>query len=188
MQLELSTAEPGLHSYAAGFGFAELKNECQKSISSREAGEVFLIQLRGECEIMPYISDAKAVPQNTITDLGQAGVLEIDHVIGARVNHNPASALAMVAIIDRRALGRESLTQALATDGRFRARAFADIDQWELSSDRDDTALILLEWGAVSNDPRSLETEVQALISAHPDIPLVVLGEDEDPHHMAEIL
>jgi DNA-binding NarL/FixJ family response regulator len=82
----------------------------------------------------------------------------------------------------------ETLTQALVTDGRFRARAFADIDQWELSSDRDDTALILLEWGAVSNDQRSLETEVQALVSAHPDIPLVVLGADEDPHHMAEIL
>jgi DNA-binding NarL/FixJ family response regulator len=136
---------------------------------------------------MPYISDATAVPPYTTPDLGQAEA-EIDHFVGARVSHNPAPGLAMVAIIDRRALGRETLTQALATDGRFRARAFADIDQWELSSDREDTALILLEWGAVSNDQRSLETEVQALISAHPDIPLVVLGEDEDPHHMAEIL
>jgi DNA-binding NarL/FixJ family response regulator len=137
---------------------------------------------------MPYISDATVVPSNTIPGLGQAGALEIDQFIDARVNHNPTPGLPMVAIIDRRALGRETLTQALAIDGQFRARAFADIDQWELSSDRDDTTLILLKWGTVSNDQRSLEAEVQALISAHPDMPLVVLGEDEDPHHMAEVL
>lgn len=130
-------------------------------------------------------SDEAIVRPNTELCVGQ---LEIDSLTGARAAPNSAPALATVAIIDRRALGRETLTQALATDGRFRARAFADIDQWELSSDRNDTALILLEWGAVGNDQRSSETEVQELVSAHPDIPLVVLGESEDPHHVAEIL
>jgi DNA-binding NarL/FixJ family response regulator len=137
---------------------------------------------------MPYVSDATVVPLNTIPGLGQGGGLEIDRFINAPVTHNPAPGPVTVAIIDRRALGREILTQALATDGRFRARAFADIDQWEQSSERDHTAVILLEWGSVSNDQRLLETEVQALVSAHPDIPLVVLGEDEEPHHMAEVL
>jgi DNA-binding NarL/FixJ family response regulator len=137
---------------------------------------------------MFYNSDEAPVAPNTMPDLGRVEDLEIDHFIGALVCDDPASGLATVAIIDRRTLGRETLTQALAVDGRFRALAFADIGQWELSSDRDDTALILLEWGAVSNGQRSLETEVQALVSAHPDIPLVVLGENEDPHHMAEIL
>ncbi|MGF6232031.1 DNA-binding NarL/FixJ family response regulator [Inquilinus ginsengisoli] len=137
---------------------------------------------------MISISDNSAASRSAMLDLGQAGDFETGHFIGTQNDHNPAPGPATVAIIDRRALGREILTQALATDGRFRARAFADIDQWELSSDRDDTALILLEWEAACNDQRSLETEVQTLVSAHPDLPVVVLGEDEDPHHMAGVL
>jgi hypothetical protein len=121
-------------------------------------------------------SDNPTASRNAMLDLEQAGGLEVDHFIGPQVDHNSTLSLATVAIIDRRVLGRETLTQALATDGRFGARAFADIDQWELSSDRDDTALILLEWGAACNDQRSLETEVQTLVSAHPDLPVVVLG------------
>jgi DNA-binding NarL/FixJ family response regulator len=164
------------------------KLSAKNQISSREmGGEVFLNQLRGGREMI-FIGDNSTAYRNAMLDPGQAGGLEIDHFIGTQADHNPAPGLATVAIIDRRALGREILTQALATDGRFRARAFADIDQWELSSDRDDTALILLEWEAASNDQRSLKTQVQTLVSAHPDIPVVVLGEVEDPHHMAEVL
>ena len=114
--------------------------------------------------------------------------LRVDHFIGTQADHKPAPSLAAIAIIDRRALGRETLTQALAIDGRFRVRAFADIDQWELNADRDETALILLEWGAFSSHQLSLETALQTLVSAHPDLPVVVLGEDEDPCHVIEIL
>ena len=43
----------------------------------------------------------------------------------------PDATSVTVAIIDRRALGRELFTQALATaDGRFRGLAFAAIDEW----------------------------------------------------------
>jgi DNA-binding NarL/FixJ family response regulator len=132
--------------------------------------------------------DEAVGPSDTRADAGEVEELEIAPLADARETYPPAPGQGTVAIIDRRALGRETLTQALATDGRFRARAFADIGQWELSPDRSDTALILLEWGAVGNDQRSLEAEVQALVGSHSDIPLVVLGESEDPRHMAEIL
>jgi DNA-binding NarL/FixJ family response regulator len=116
------------------------------------------------------------------------GGLEIDYRVGARASDRPVSGLATVAIIDRRALGRETLTQALATDGRFRSRAFADIGEWELSLGRDDTSLILLECGAIGNDHPSFEKELQALVRAHADIPVVVLGENEDSRHILAIL
>lgn len=114
--------------------------------------------------------------------------LEIDCLAGSRASGRPVPGLVTVAIVDRRALGRETLTQALATDGRFRPRAFADIGEWELSSGRDDTSLILLECGAINNDHRSLEKELQALVCAHPDIPVVVLGESEDSQRILAIL
>jgi DNA-binding NarL/FixJ family response regulator len=95
----------------------------------------------------------------------------------------------MVAIIDRRALGRESLTQALAgADARFQSRAFSDIGEWERSPDRNHTSVILLECGAVGHDGTSPQDELRALVDAHPDIPVVMMGENENSHYIAEIL
>lgn len=120
---------------------------------------------------------------------GGAPELEIDRLADPRGADGPVRGLVKVAIIDRRVLGRETLTQALASaDGRFQSRAFADIDEWELSPDQSDTSLILLECGAVSGDRPSLQDELSGLVSAHPDIPVVVIGEDEDPGHITEIL
>jgi DNA-binding NarL/FixJ family response regulator len=94
-----------------------------------------------------------------------------------------------VAIIDRRALGRETLTQALAAaDARLQSRGFADISEWELSPNRSDTSVILLECGAAGHDHRPLGDDLRALVAAHPGIPVVVMGESEDPRHVAEIL
>ena len=132
-------------------------------------------------------SEADALSAANPNTKGVEG-LEIDYRVGARASDRPVSGLATVAIIDRRALGRETLTQALATDGRFRSQAFADIGEWELSSGRDDTSLILLECGAISNDHSSFEKELQALVCAHADIPVVVLGENEDSRHILAIL
>jgi DNA-binding NarL/FixJ family response regulator len=114
---------------------------------------------------------------------------EDGHLANVQATGSPVPGLAMIAIIDRRALGRETLTQALAsTDGRFRSRAFAEIGEWELSPERSETSLILLECGAVGDDRPSLEDELQGLVGAYPDIPVVVMGENEDFHHIAEIL
>jgi len=94
-----------------------------------------------------------------------------------------------VAIIDRRALGREALTRALAaTNAGLRIRAFADIGEWERSSDRSDTSVILLECGAVNSDGPSPERELRAVVGAYPEIPLVIMGESEDSRYIAEIL
>lgn len=128
-------------------------------------------------------NEADALP-NT----GASAELAIDHLAGARAD-TPGPDPVTVAIIDRRALGRETLTQALAsTDNRFRSRAFADVGAWELSPDRSDTSLILLECDTVSNARSSLGDELQSLVGAHPDIPVIVLGENEDPRHIAEVL
>ena len=94
-----------------------------------------------------------------------------------------------VAIIDRRALGRETLLQALASgNSRFRGRAFADIGEWEMSADRSGTSVILLESGAAGHDHPPLGDDLRALVAAHPGIPVVVMGDSEDPRHVAEIL
>jgi DNA-binding NarL/FixJ family response regulator len=112
-----------------------------------------------------------------------------DQPAGDRTADHPASGLRTVAIIDRRALGRETLTQALAAaDARIQSRAFADIGEWERSPYRNDTSVILLESDAFGHSRPSLEDELEALVAAHPDIPVVVMGESEDPRHIAEVL
>ncbi|WP_342241271.1 response regulator transcription factor [Inquilinus sp. OTU3971] len=94
-----------------------------------------------------------------------------------------------VAIIDPRALGRELFTQALATaDGRFKGLAFAAIDEWELSADGRGASLILLVAGAAPPAGMTVMEQMRGLVEAHPDIPVVVMGEDEDPCHIIEIL
>ncbi|MDR6293102.1 DNA-binding NarL/FixJ family response regulator [Inquilinus ginsengisoli] len=114
---------------------------------------------------------------------------EIDLIAKIRAAERPGLDLIVIAIIDRRALGRETLTRALAsTDSRFLGRAFADIREWEQSPDRSDTSLILLEDGAVGDGDPSFKDELHGLVSTHPDIPVIVIGENEDPHYVAEIL
>ncbi|MGF6233690.1 DNA-binding NarL/FixJ family response regulator [Inquilinus ginsengisoli] len=128
-------------------------------------------------------SEAAALP----AIIGAAGPA-IDCSAGDRTADHPVPG-PTVAIIDRRALGRETLTQALAaTDARLRIRAFADIGEWERSAERGDTSVILLECGAAGHDHRPLGDELRALVAAHPGIPVVVMGESEDPRHVAEIL
>jgi DNA-binding NarL/FixJ family response regulator len=106
-----------------------------------------------------------------------------------RTADHPASGRRTVAIIDRRALGRETLTQALAAaDARIQSRAFVDIGEWELSPYRSDTSVILLEGDAFGRNRSSLEDGLKALSAAHPDVPVVVMGESEDPRHIGEIL
>jgi DNA-binding NarL/FixJ family response regulator len=114
---------------------------------------------------------------------------EIDHSTRDRTVDHPVPGLRMVAIIDRRVLGRETLTQALAgADARFQSQAFADIGEWERSPDRNHTSVILLECGAVSHDGTSPQDEIRALVGAHPGIPVVMMGENEDSRYIAEIL
>jgi DNA-binding NarL/FixJ family response regulator len=115
--------------------------------------------------------------------------LDISRLDGDRAITNSAPGLMTIAVIDRRALGRETLAQALASaDGRCRSLAFANVGEWELSPDRSDTSLILLECGAVSHDHPSIEDEIRDLVGAHPDIPVIVMGENEDPRHITAIL
>ncbi|MGO4125109.1 hypothetical protein AB4Z01_11920, partial [Inquilinus sp. YAF38] len=126
---------------------------------------------------------------DTLTATIRAVKPERDDLGRDRTADHPVPGLRTVAIIDKRALGRETLTQALiGADARFQSRAFADIGEWERSPDRNDTSVILLECGAVSHDGTSPGDGLRALIGAHPDIPVVVMGESEDSRYVAEIL
>lgn len=128
-------------------------------------------------------------PADALPATIEAAESEIDHSTRLQTVDHPVPGLRTVAIIDRRALGRETLTHALAgADARFQSRAFADIGEWERSPDRNDTSVILIECGAVSHDGPSPEDEIRVLVGAHPDIPVVMMGESEDCHHIAEIL
>jgi DNA-binding NarL/FixJ family response regulator len=119
----------------------------------------------------------------------EAAKSEIDHSTRHRTVDHPVPGLKTVAIIDRRALGRETLAQALAaTEARLRIRAFADIGEWERSPDRSDTSVILLECGAINHDGPLPEEELRALVVAHPETPVVIMGESEDSRHIADIL
>jgi len=114
---------------------------------------------------------------------------ETDHPARDRAADHPGPGLRTVAIIDRRALGRETLMQALASaNSQFRGQTFVDIGEWERSPERSGTSAILLECGAVSNDRSLAGDELQALVAAHPGIPVVVMGESEDSRYIAEIL
>ena len=125
----------------------------------------------------------------TLPDTGGSEALEISHIASTQSASDAVQGPVNVAIIDRRALGRETLKQALTSaDDRFQSQAFADVGEWERSSGRCDTSLILLECGSVSQDRPSLEDDLQGLVEAHPDIPVIAMGEDEDPHHVSEIL
>jgi len=118
-----------------------------------------------------------------------AAEARIDHPADGQAVGRPVPGLRTVAIIDRRALGRETLKQALASaDARFRSRAFVDIGEWQQSPDRGDTSVILLGCGGVSHDGPAIEDDLRALADAHPDIPVVVMGESEDYGHIARIL
>lgn len=124
----------------------------------------------------------------TIADGLVSAELASERFVDAWPAAGPITDLVKIAIIDRRALGREALTQALASiDGRFSSQAHADIGEWESSADRNDTSLIILEIDTVGILP-SLEDVLQHLVDTHPAIPVVVIGENEDPRHIVGIL
>jgi len=102
----------------------------------------------------------------------------------------PDSDVPLVAIIDPRTLGRDSLARALeATESRIRSHTFASLGEW-LQNDlvREHTVAILLSIGATeAGDPR-LAQDLEFLTSEFSHIPTVVMGDIEEPSHVLGIL
>jgi DNA-binding NarL/FixJ family response regulator len=99
------------------------------------------------------------------------------------------AATSLIAIVDRRVLGREVLTTALAAaDEGFSSRAYADISEWLTDESRHSTSAIMLGIGTTSSDDPDLSADLQDLAQEHSQIPVIVMGDNEKPSHIAEIL
>ena len=95
----------------------------------------------------------------------------------------------LIAIVDRRALGREVLTAALgAAEGGFDSRAYAEIGDWLSDEDRHCTSAILLGIGGSSGSDQDLVADLQRLTREYPQMPVIVMGDSEDPSQVLEIL
>ena len=96
----------------------------------------------------------------------------------------------LIAVIDPRTLGRDSLVLALrATEGRFRHHTFACLDEWQ-QNERicQGTAVILLGVGATDADDPGLAEDLQFLAREFGHIATVVMGDIETPAHVLGIL
>jgi DNA-binding NarL/FixJ family response regulator len=96
----------------------------------------------------------------------------------------------LIAIIDPRTLGRDSLALALqAAQSRFRNCAFTCLNEW-LQAERisESTAVILLGVGATEADDPSLAEDLQFLAREFGHIATIVMGDIEAPAHVLGIL
>lgn len=98
-------------------------------------------------------------------------------------------ATSLIAIVDRRALGREVLTAALgAALGGFSSRAYAEIGDWLVDEDRHSTSAILLGIGGTGSDDPEVSADLRSLTREYPQVPVIVMGDSEDPSEVLEIL
>lgn len=96
----------------------------------------------------------------------------------------------LIAIIDPRTLGRDSLALALeAAESRFRSLSFADLGEWLQNEQvHGETAAILLGIGPTDAGDPGLAEDLQLLAREFGHIPAIVLGDVEDPSHVLKIL
>jgi DNA-binding NarL/FixJ family response regulator len=98
-------------------------------------------------------------------------------------------ATSLIAIVDRRALGRELLTTALgAPEGSFSSRAYAEIGDWLSDENRHSASAILIGIGGTASDDPGLSADLQSLTQEYPTIPVIVMGDSEDPSRVREFL
>ena len=96
----------------------------------------------------------------------------------------------LIAIVDPRTLGRDSLAVALeAMESRFSHRTFARLDEWlQDEHAREATAAILLGIGSTDADDPGLAEDLRFLARDFGHIPVVVMGDVETSSHVLTIL
>jgi DNA-binding NarL/FixJ family response regulator len=96
----------------------------------------------------------------------------------------------LIAIVDPRTLGRDSLAVALGTmESRFRHHTFAHLDEWLQDEQvHKVTAAILLGIGSTDADDPGLAEDLRFLARDFSHIPVVVMGDIEAPTHVIAIL
>jgi DNA-binding NarL/FixJ family response regulator len=98
-------------------------------------------------------------------------------------------ATSSIAIVDRRALGRDVLTAALgAAEGGYSSRAYAEIGDWLVDENRHSTSAILLGLVGAGSDDSDLSADLQNLTREYPRIPVIVMGDSKHPSEIIEIL
>jgi DNA-binding NarL/FixJ family response regulator len=96
----------------------------------------------------------------------------------------------LIAIIDPRTLGRDSLARALeATESRWRSHSFPHLAGWLGDGRiRQETSMVLLGIGATDADDPALAEDLQFLVRDFAHIPTIVMGDAEAPSHIVRIL
>lgn len=102
---------------------------------------------------------------------------------------NGRATRSLIAIVDRATLGREVLTTALGTsEAAFNIRAYAEIGEWLVDENRQSTSAILLGIGETNSDDPGRSTHLRRVSREFPEIPVIVIGDSEDPSQILEIL
>jgi DNA-binding NarL/FixJ family response regulator len=96
----------------------------------------------------------------------------------------------LIAIVDPRTLGRDSLAVALGTmESRFRHQTFARLDEWLQDEQvQKATAAILLGIGSTDADDPGLAEDLRFLARDFGHVPVVVMGDIEASSHVLAIL
>ncbi|MFE0758989.1 LuxR C-terminal-related transcriptional regulator [Inquilinus sp. NPDC058860] len=103
---------------------------------------------------------------------------------------NEVQAAPVVAIIDHRALRRDSLVRAIEDAGtEYLVEAFANLDEWLVDTDAPQrTFTIIINIGSANEDHSRKIDDLSCLKIQYPHINILALGEDEDPDLVVSVL
>lgn len=95
----------------------------------------------------------------------------------------------VIAVIDRRTLGRDVLTRSFELAGGCRnITAFSNIDEWLLDGSVHETSAVLLGVGDADSGDPEVAGDLRRLAECHPDIPVIVIGDRDDATQVVAIL
>ncbi len=95
----------------------------------------------------------------------------------------------VIAVVEPRALTRETLVAALATvEWRYQCLAFVDFSEWRADTDFASTAALLVCLDGFAGREGEVEEEIRQLTSGDPAIPVVAIGGSEEPSYISRVL
>jgi DNA-binding NarL/FixJ family response regulator len=96
---------------------------------------------------------------------------------------------ALLIVIDPRILQLECLAQALREgEVEFQVQAFAGLRDWNTTAGGREPAAILFGIGGKSGDAPDVVADLQALARDFAHVPVIVIGEIEEPSHIVAVL
>jgi len=96
---------------------------------------------------------------------------------------------ALLTVIDSRILQLECLVRALREGGaEFQVQAFAGLREWSTTAGGREPAAILFGIGGKRGDAPDVVADLQTLARDFAHVPVIVLGEIEEPSHIIAVL